>query len=431
MLLRTRRILSLPSLLLAATLVATLAPQAATATPITHATVVKDNPADYTPNIQDGAGVTNAATYAILQSGQTMFIGGAFRTVTNSTRTTTYTRYNVMSFALGTGAVQPLAPNFNGEVWGFAATGTSLYVAGSFTTVNGVARRGIAKINGITGVLDTAFNAGLPSGKVGEVKLVNNRLIIGGTFPKRLAALNPATGADTNYINIPIAGTLAANAGEIGLYRFAINPAGTRLVAIGNFTTVGGKVRYRAFMLNLNAASAALNNWDYVPLRRMCYSSAMPEYLRDVDFSPNGQYFAVVATGTIVAKPADLGTSICDAAARFETEVPAPAKPTWINYTGGDTLHSVAITGAAVYVQGHQRWLDNPQGYNTAGPGAVSRQGIGAINPTTGKALPWNPTKEGGIGGKDLYVTTAGLWVGSDTRYIHNEWHDSIALMPL
>ena len=393
--------------------------------------MVKDNPADYTPNIQDDATVPNAATYAILQSGQTMFIGGTFRTVTNSTRTTTYTRYNVMSFAVGTGAVQPLAPNFNGEVWGFAATGSSLYVAGSFTTVNGVARRGIAKINGITGVLDTAFNAGLTSGKVGEVKLVNNRLIIGGTFPKRLAALNPATGADTNYINVPIANTLAANAGDVGLYRFSVNPAGTRLVGIGNFTSVGGKTRYRAFMLNLNATNATLNNWDYVPLRRMCLSTAMPEYLRDVDFAPGGHYFVLVATGTIPAKAADIGTSVCDAAARFETEVPAPTKPSWINYTGGDTLHSVAVTGAAVYVQGHQRWLDNPKGYNTAGPGAVSRQGIGAINPSTGKALPWNPTKEGGIGGKELYLTSGGLYVGSDTRYIHNEWHDSIAYLPL
>jgi len=430
MLLRTRRMLSLPSLLVAAALVATLSPQAATATPITHAAVVKDNPVDFTPNLQDDATVPNAATYAILQSGQQMFIGGAFRTVKNSTRTITYTRYNLMSFGVANGAVQPLAPKINGEVWGLAATGTSLYVAGNFTTVNGVPRRGIAKINGLTGVVDTAFNAALPSGRVGEVKLVNNRLIIGGTFPKRLAALNPATGADTGYINIPIAGTLP-NAGEIGLYRFAINTAGTRLVAIGNFLTVGGKTRYRAFMVNLNATSATLNNWDYVPLRRMCLSNAMPEYLRDVDFSPNGQYFVVVSTGTVPRQASEIGTSICDAAARFETEVPAPAKPTWINYTGGDTLHSVAITGAAVYVQGHQRWLDNPQGRNTAGPGAVSRQGIGAINPTTGKALPWNPTKEGGIGGKDLYVTGGGLWVGSDTRYIHGEYRDSIALLPL
>ncbi len=63
------------------------------------------------------------------------------------------------------------------------------------------------------------------------------------------------------------------------------------------------------------------------------------------------------------------GLDVCDAAARFETGVAAPSAPTWINYTGGDSLYSVAATGTAVYVQGHQRWMDNPQGNNSPGPG--------------------------------------------------------------
>jgi hypothetical protein len=132
-----------------------------------------------------------------------------------------------------------------------------------------------------------------------------------------------------------------------------------------------------------------------------------------------------------VPQAGGVGRDLCDAAARFETDVASPARPTWINYTGGDTLHSVAATDVAVYVQGHQRWLDNPQGRNAAGPGAVSRQGIGAINPSTGLALSWNPGKERGVGGKDLYVTSAGLWVGSDTNRIGGETRRRIALMPV
>ena len=47
----------------------------------------------------------------------------------------------------------------------------------------------------------------------------------------------------------------------------------------------------------------------------------------------------------------------------------------------------------AVYVGGHQRYLDNPLGSdaNGPGPGAVARVGIGALSPTTGKALPGTP----------------------------------------
>jgi hypothetical protein len=149
-----------------------------------------------------------------------------------------------------------------------------------------------------------------------------------------------------------------------------------------------------------------------------------------VDFSPDGSYFVIVATGG-TPRSGQGGVGICDAAARFETDVAAPARPTWINYTGGDTLHSVAVSDKAVYVQGHQRWLDNPQGHDNAGPGAVSRPGIGAIDPSSGKALAWNPTKDRGVGGKDLLVTARGLWVASDTAHIGHETRARIALLPV
>ena len=60
----------------------------------------------------------------------------------------------------------------------------------------------------------------------------------------------------------------------------------------------------------------------------------------------------------------------------------------------------------------------------SAGPG------IGAIDPVSGLALSWNPTKGRGVGGKDFRVTTQGLWVGSDTTHIGGEAHARIALMP-
>ncbi len=152
--------------------------------------------------------------------------------------------------------------------------------------------------------------------------------------------------------------------------------------------------------------------------------------MRDVDFSPNGDYFVFVSTG-FVPVSGGIDRDLCDATARFETNTTAPFRPTWINYTGGDTLHSVAATGAAVYVQGHQRWLDNPLGRDSAGPGAVSRPGIGAINSTTGKALSWNPTKGRDGGGRDFLVTSAGLWVASDGKFFRNEWRWGIAFCPL
>jgi hypothetical protein len=390
-------------------------------------TVVSANPANFTPNVASGA------VYKLTQVGGTMYAGGTFSSVSTPVGVSpggTFARSNIVAFNASTGVVSSFAPTVNGAVWAMASDGTSLWIGGAFSSVNGVARRGVAKLNRTTGAVDTAFNANFASGNVTELALVGGRLIAGGTFPGKLRAVSPATGANTGYLNLSISGSVSDNAGPVEVYRFAVNPAGTRLVAVGNFTSVGGQTRYRAFMLTLGATSGTLNAWYYPPLQNLCAAASLPDYMRDVDFSPDGSWFAFVSTGYI-PQAGGIGRDLCDAAARFETAITAPARPTWINYTGGDTLHSVAATDVAVYVQGHQRWLNNPYGADTAGTGAVSRPGIGAINPSTGLALSWNPTKDRGVGGKDLYVTSQGLWVGSDTNRIGNETRRRVALMPV
>lgn len=122
---------------------------------------------------------------------------------------------------------------------------------------------------------------------------------------------------------------------------------------------------------------------------------------------------------------------MCDTAARFETGARGAVEPTWVNHTGGDSLYAVAATGSAVYVGGHQRWLDNPGGHDSAGPGAVARPGIGAIHPRTGKALTWNPTRARGIGVKAFLAHPGGLLVGSDTTRLGHEYHARVGMFPL
>jgi WD40-like Beta Propeller Repeat len=238
-------------------------------------------------------------------------------------------------------------------------------------------------------------------------------------------ALNPTTGADTGSINITVAGVVDP-ADETRVKSIAISPDGTRLVATGNFATVNGQGRRRAFMVNLGSP-ATLSTWHAPRFDLDCSSQSRQVSAQGVDFSPDGTYFVIVSTG------GPSGTNgLCDAAARFETaNVSATAAPTWINWTGGDTLYSVAVTGPAVYVGGHQRWLDNPLGNDSAGPGAVERPGIGAIDPVTGRALAWNPTKSREHGTTVLFATSRGLWVGSDGTRFGREDHLGIGFAPL
>ncbi|MDP9219859.1 MAG: hypothetical protein M3P23_04870 [Actinomycetota bacterium] len=409
---------------------------------VSQAALLSTNPVNYTPQLAADATVDHPAAYALAQAGSTMYVGGQFHAVTAGA--TTVLRDNIFAFGATTGALSTMfAPAVNGKVWAIRELSGSVYVAGDFTSVNGVARRGAAKLNAVTGAVDLAWKAPWKSGKATDMQIVAGRVIISGTFAGRLLALDPGTGADTGYIAIPITGTCVGNpvCGTGGspmtnqptdVYRFAISNDGTHLVGIGNFTAP----HPRAFMLDLGATSATLNEWYYAPFAHTCQLPRVyPAYLRDVDFSPDGSYFVVVSTGYVVQnnKPALLGTDICDAAARFETNIAHQTKATWVNYTGGDTLHSVNITGAAVYVQGHNRWMDNAGGRDFCVPGCFEASpGIQALDPITGKAIrTWIVGKTRGVGGKDLLSTDLGLWVGSDGRQIGGETHLGIALLPV
>ena len=217
--------------------------------------LVNPNPANYTPDVLDD-GVDHSAVYALAQTNGNVFAGGKFLKATNAAGTTTYTRHNLMSFSATTGVMTDFAPNVDKDVWSIVTSGNSVYIGGTFSNVNGVGRRAIAKLDATSGAVDTTFNARLGSGRVTEMDLVNGRLIVGGTFSKKLVALNPTTGADTGYIDIPITGNVGDGGTQV--YKFSVSPDASKLVGIGNFTSVGGQSRTRAFMLNLGGTSASV-----------------------------------------------------------------------------------------------------------------------------------------------------------------------------
>ena len=196
---------------------------------------------------------------------------------------------------------------------------------------------------------------------------------------------------------------------------------------IGNFTNVGGQSRWQAAMIDISTSPETVANWqtDRYGQSAPC-ASVFDTYMRDVAFSPDGSYFAIVTTGAYSA-----GT-LCDATARFESDARGSGlQPTWVDYTGGDTLYSVAITETAIYAGGHQRWSNNAFAGDRPGPGAVDRPGIYALDPDTGLALPWNPTRDRGVGVFVLYPTQQGLWLGSDTDVVAGETHRKLAFFPI
>ena len=131
--------------------------------------------------------------------------------------------------------MSPLTLNFSKDVYAMAGSpdGTSLYIGGTFATVNGLAKKSLVKVNLATGAIDTTFK--WTFGQVRDLQYANGKLYVAGSFARGLVAVDPTTGADTGQVNLSITGSVSGYAMRVD--RFAINPAGTDLVAIGDFTS--------------------------------------------------------------------------------------------------------------------------------------------------------------------------------------------------
>ncbi|HET6561079.1 MAG TPA: PKD domain containing protein, partial [Marmoricola sp.] len=215
--------------------------------------------------------------------------------------------------------------------------------------------------------------------------------------------------------------------------RFDVTPDGRKLAAVGNFAKVNGQTRVQLAMIDTNVSTsgvATVSSWATNRFDRAHNSCAagFDTFTRDIDFSPDGSFFAVTTTGAF-AGGAGSGT-MCDSSSRWETNSTGN-DPTWVDYTGGDTSHGVAVTGDVVYTGGHFRWQNNPFKGDQAGPGAVPRSGIAALDAANGLPLSWNPGRTRGVGAQALYATPDGLWVGSDTTRFKNLTRGRIAFVPL
>ena len=409
---------------------------------VQHDRVVATTPVDWTPIVEDGGGVFGTATV-----GSTTVIGGSFTRV-RARSGAVYTRNNIAAFS-STGAVSTsFVPAISTRVWDVipAGDGQSVFVGGQFNDVGGVARTNrIARINVNTGQVMTSFQSPGFDGKVMDLHLANGRLYAGGYFstvggvPRTgLVALDPTTGADTGHVDITFADVFrdsttasipSGNSG-VGVERFAMTPDGSRLIAIGNFRTVGGQSRVQVAMLDTSTAAATVSDWSTTRYSMTCHQN-FPTYTMGIDTSPDGKYF-VIGTGGAFNGGATSGT-LCDTVARWEVERTGPGQqPTWVDYMGGDTTTAVGITGAAVYVGGHFRWANNPYAADRVGPGTVKRAGMAALDPRNGLPLSFNAGKLPLNWGVMRFESTAqGLWVAHDGDTLGGQAAGRIGLMPV
>jgi hypothetical protein len=440
---------------------------------------VSDNPVDYTPVISGNACLSDDVADAscrrvrdITRLGDRVYVGGIIDSVTDRTTGATGTYGNAMMFNARTGQVSTsFRPKFtgatgslqDGQVYAVERStgGSAVWFGGEFKKVDGVTNRGLIRWDIGTNRQYTTFNARIgadgKTAKVYDAKYFCGRLWVAGDFTSAggilrtaLVSLNPDSGVATNEVNLAIKGTASSTAGPTRVTKIAPSPDCKRVVLIGNFTQIANHVRHQVAVINVNPTlgRASLAAWDSpFHLRTSTPASGsanacgpvQPVWVRDVDWAPDGSWWALAGTGGNHAYPA-----LCDSVSRWTNTDNQDARPVWINYSGGDTFLSVRVTGQHVYVGGHFRVLDHVVyrgGVRVASTDHV-HYGLGVIAATytSGMSISgWNDGDTTGRGGGWAAMlpnpgpqgTASGLWVGGDADTIKGETGKRVALLPL
>lgn len=396
------------------------------------------NPQNDTPRVLDGR------VQAISRIGDTVVVGGTFTQVQEAApNSPVLLRTGLFAFDANTGAVSnaftPQLAAKTGSTPGVdtlavAPGGQAVYVGGDYRTINGAGPARLQAIKLSDGAKLTSFANPTFNSRVYDLKVSAGRLYVAGSFTsaggterKGLATLDASTGALTTAVTLPFTGT-AGGAGVTAVRKIELTPGGDRLVAIGNFNAVGGTARMQIAMLNTSGAAATLDGWNTARFGGLDCGVYFDSYMRDVDVSPDGSFFVVVTTGGWGGNT----TRLCDSASRWETYGAGAQNPTWVESTGGDTFWAVEVTGPVAYVGGHFRWMNNllTNDGKSAGPGAVVREGLAALDTRNGLPFSWNPTRTRGVGVFDFHVTQSDLWAGSDTAVWAGERRDRLAAFP-
>lgn len=394
----------------------------------------------------------------LVQCGGTMYAVGTFTSIRRYS--TVYSRNNIFSFsATSLFMITSWNPNVNGIVNSIAFNGSDCshaYIGGVFTSVDGTAVKNIAEIDTTTGAVVPGFGHNA-SGQVETLLVHGSHLLVGGYYKSingssadpYMTSLNLTTGADDGFVHLSISGNynfpgVASNGTRV--YNQQLSHGGTLDLVEGDFTSVGGLGRQQIFMLDLSGSSAKVTGWTSPEFDGskgnlpggypyQC-ATVEPFYLQAASWSPDDSTIYIATTGY---KPWNLPagsyprSGLCDVAAAFPSTQQSVLHK-WINYTGCDSLYSTAADASTAYFGGHERWSENPDGCDAAGPGAISAPGMEGLSPSTG-LLTFNPTRGRGYGADDMLLTGAGLWIASDNFDGSNQCggvsgHSGICFLP-
>ena len=207
--------------------------------------IVRAAPGDVDAGFNPGAGARVKAT-AIQPDGK-MLVGGGFTTIAGGNRNR-LARFNANDTLDG-----GFNPNVNGDVYGITALADGkVLISGEFTSVGGVTRRYLAKLNS-DGSPDPAFNSnvdGIFPAVYGALVQPDGKIVIAGVF----TTINGVTRNNVARLNGD--GSLDADFDpnvDGWVYSLARQGDG-KILIVGNFNKVGGVTRTDLARLNADGS---------------------------------------------------------------------------------------------------------------------------------------------------------------------------------
>jgi trimeric autotransporter adhesin len=314
---------------------------------------------------------TNGRVETIVVVGSTAYVGGEFTSVRPSGSALgagEVVRNHAYAVDVQTGALLPWDPNANNTVQSIVVSGGTVYLGGTFGTIQGKSHARVAAVDPTTGAPIQTFKA-KTNGSVNAMAAGPNGLFLGGAFTtadkataNHLAAVNLSTGA------IVPGWTASTDQKVTGL---ALSADGTRLVVAGNFLTINNGLGQR-YLGAVSPATGATMSWLTHP--------SYPVITLALD--SHGVFVAGNGNGGNVAS--------------FN---PATGQQQWIGGVDGNVQAIAVDTGAStVYVGGHfNNYCGHTTGTNVCWT-PTARDHLMSLDELTGNVQAWHPSANGVLG---------------------------------
>ncbi|AGS80521.1 hypothetical protein [Leptospira alstonii] len=325
------------------------------------------------PIVDSGFPVSEAnwAVYAMALSGNKIFIAGAFTSIGGVSRN------KIAALDSNSGEILPLFQGLqgaNGTVTAMIVVGSMLVIGGSFTSVNGVARNGIAALDlSNANVLPWYPNGGIAGGSltVNDFCVKNNSLYLCGNF----TSIGGVSRNGIAALDVTTAGVLSwyPNGGVLGGegYRLLLSSDTNKVYIGGSFTQIGGVGREKIAAFDASTGSV-IGTWG--PTSPPAGAGASPHVK---DMVQIGNTLFIGGAFGVISGQGRLGFAALNA----NTGTLLDLYPTNL---GGDAVKPNIMTFASKNNQLHFAGFFSSVGGET-------RLSIACLDAVTMQVLPWYP----------------------------------------